>query len=119
VKPRPKPDSEVQKREPKPSHPETEKKLAAAKAEKKPIEAKASAPATGTWRIQLGAFGQRSNAEAMFKKVSGKDALDGRRAFYIPAGAVTRLQVGPFESQKAASGACKAVGVACFPVNSK
>ena len=42
-------------------------------------------------------------------------ALAGRRAFYIPVGAITRLQVGPFESKAAADAACKALGTACFP----
>jgi cell division protein FtsN len=117
----PEPPAEaVQEPDPKPSRPaEVKKKVVEAKAEKKPAEPKVPVPATGAWRIQLGAFAQKSNAEAMFKKLSGKDALDGRRPFYIPAGAVTRLQVGPFESQKSASSACRAVGVACFPVNSK
>jgi hypothetical protein len=78
---------------------------------------KPPAPATGNWRIQLGAFSQRSSAEALFRKVSGK--LSGRQAYYLPAGAVTRLQVGPFESKAAASAACQAVGQACFPVAAK
>lgn len=77
----------------------------------------ASAPAkppSGSWRIQLGAFSQRSSAEALFRKLSGR--LPGRQAFYIAAGAVTRLQVGPFESKAAAAAACQSVGQACFPV---
>ena len=76
-------------------------------------------PATGAWRIQLGAFSQRGSAEALYRKLSGSSALAGRRPFYIPAGAVTRLQVGPFESKAAATAACKAVGTACFPVPAK
>ena len=74
-------------------------------------------PATGLWRIQLGAFSQRSSAEAWFRKLSGK--LPGRQAYYTSAGAVIRLQVGPFESKAAAAGACQAVGQACFPVPGK
>ena len=76
-------------------------------------------PATGAWRIQLGAFSQRSSAEALYKKLSGNGALTGRSAFYVPVGAITRLQVGPFESKAAATSACKAVGAACFPVAAK
>jgi TPR repeat protein len=85
----------------------------------KVVPAPASAPtvaASGAWRIQLGAFSQRRSAEALFRKLSGNRALAGRRAFYIPVGAITRLQVGPFESKAAAAAACKAVGAACFPV---
>jgi len=78
---------------------------------------KPAVSASGNWRIQLGAFSQRSSAEALFRKVSGK--LSGRQAYYLPAGAVTRLQVGPFESKAAASAACQAVGQACFPVAAK
>src|SRR3954453_22319810 len=82
----------------------------------KPAPVAASAPRqSGAWRIQLGAFSQKSSAEALYRKLSGKSALAGRQAFYIPAGAVTRLQVGPFESRAAASAACAALkGQGCF-----
>ena len=47
----------------------------------------------------------------------GSAALAGRHAFYIPVGAITRLQVGPFESRAAANAACSALkGQACFVV---
>ena len=101
---------------------------AAAKASaQKPVQAKAAeatkAPAasvaSGSWRIQLGAFSQKGSAEALYGKLAGKTALAGRHAFYVPAGPVTRLQVGPFESKAAAQSACNAVGVACFPVSAK
>ena len=83
-----------------------------------PHPARAST-ATGSWRIQLGAFSQRGNAEALYKKVSGNGALSGRQPYYVAAGAVTRLQVGPFESKSAAAAACRALGQACFPVAAK
>jgi hypothetical protein len=76
--------------------------------------------ARGAWRIQLGAFSKRSFAEALFGKLSGKPALNGRSAFYIPYGSITRLQVGPFESQSAAQAACNAlVPQPCFPVSAR
>ena len=57
------------------------------------------APAqAGAWRVQLGAFSQKSSAEALFRKLSGSGALAGRQAYYIPVGAITRLQAGPFDS---------------------
>jgi len=84
----------------------------------KPVVQPARA-AGGSWRIQLGAFSQRSSAEALYRKLSGKAALAGRHAYYIPVGAVTRLQVGPFESKAAAAAACGALGQACFPVAGK
>jgi cell division septation protein DedD len=85
-----------------------------------PAAAKASSPpASGSWRIQLGAFSQRGAAEALYKRLSSKPALAGREPFYVAAGAVTRLQVGPFVSKAAAVAACSAVGSACFPVPAK
>ncbi|MGE5563307.1 MAG: SPOR domain-containing protein [Bacillota bacterium] len=91
---------------------------APAKAPPKPAAAAAPA-ASGAWRIQLGAFSQRASAEALYRRLAGKPALSGRHAFYIPVGAITRLQVGPFESKAAAHSACNAVGVPCFPVAAK
>ena len=83
----------------------------------KPQPAKPAVAVSGAWRIQLGAFSQRSSAEALFRKLSGSSALAGRQAFYIPVGAITRLQVGPFESRSAADAACSALkGQPCFTV---
>jgi cell division septation protein DedD len=85
-----------------------------------PLAAKVAAtPATGNWRIQLGAFSRRGSAEALYKAISGNGALAGRQAYYVPAGAVTRLQVGPFASRIAAQVACNALKQACFPVPAK
>lgn len=76
------------------------------------------APANGNWRIQLGAFGQRGAAQALYAKLGG--SLGGRQAFYIPAGSVTRLQVGPYASRAEANAACARLkGQACFPVTAK
>lgn len=99
-----------------------------AKARPKPVaKAKPAAPpaiaaAKGNWRVQLGAFSKRSSAEALFARLSGSGPLAGRRPFLIPAGAVTRLQAGPFESRAAAASACAALsanGQPCFPVAAK
>ena len=105
------------KAEPKPAKPAAKPPTQVAKATPpaaKVQPAKPGAAASGAWRIQLGAFSQRSSAEALFRRLSGK--LPGRQAYYIPAGAIIRLQVGPFESKAAAAAACNAVGQACFPV---
>jgi cell division septation protein DedD len=89
-------------------------------AEANPAPKPAVPPKSGNWRIQLGAFSQRSSAEALFKKLQGTAALSGRSATYIAAGPVTRLQVGPFESKAAAASACSALkGQPCFPVPAK
>ena len=95
-----------------PKRPATPKPMAAKPA---PAAAKQAVAASGKWRIQLGAFGQRKSAETLFGKLSGK--LAGRQAYYVPAGAVVRLQVGPYESRGAASAACAALAPQpCFPV---
>jgi uncharacterized protein len=98
---------------PKPAAPE-----AAAPKPAMPQAAKPAVAASGNWRIQLGAFGQRKSAEALFAKLSGR--LAGRQAYYIPAGAVVRLQAGPFESRSAANAACARLAPqACFPVEAR
>ncbi|WP_294120956.1 SPOR domain-containing protein [Sphingomonas sp.] len=98
-------------------------KVATAKPLPKPVATKPTvvkpapkpvAAASGKWRIQLGAFGQRKSAEALFGKLSGK--LGGRQAYYIPVGAVVRLQAGPYESRAAAAAACVSLAPQpCFP----
>ena len=78
----------------------------------------APAPASGAWRIQLGAFGVAGNAQALWAKLKGNAALGGRQAFYVPAGKLTKLQAGPFASRAEAQAACSKVGVAgCIPVS--
>jgi hypothetical protein len=85
----------------------------------KAVAAPAVGPASGSWRIQLGAFSQRGSAQALYQRISGKAAVSGRQPYYVAAGPITRLQVGPYESRAAAETACRSVGVACFPVPAK
>ena len=73
---------------------------------------------TGGWRVQLGAFGQRSAADALFRKLAA-GPLAGKQAYAIPVGAMTRLQAGPYPSRAAASAACailSARGQPCFAI---
>ena len=71
---------------------------------------------SGSWRVQLGAFGKRASAESLFAKLSGV-ALAGRQAYYVPVGAMTRLQAGPFATRAEAAAACARLKAqACFPV---
>ena len=85
------------------------------------VTAKAPPPtvaASGGWRVQLGAFSKRGSAEALFRSLS-KGSLAGRQPYYVAAGAVTRLQAGPFATKAEAAAACarlSARGQACFPV---
>jgi hypothetical protein len=73
-------------------------------------------PATGSWSIQLGAFAQRDQAEAAYRKVSGSSVLTGRSPSYIPFQHFIRLRVGPFTSRAAAGAACVSLRKACFAV---
>jgi uncharacterized protein len=97
----------------------TSAKPARPAAQPAPVTQTAPVAASGAWRVQLGAFSQRASAEALYQRLSGNSALAGRKPSYIPVGAITRLQVGPFESKAAAMAACKAVATACFPVPAK
>jgi TPR repeat protein len=75
-------------------------------------------PASGGWRIQLGAFSQRSSAEGLYKKLSAQ--LGGHGPVYVAAGPVTRLQVGGYANRAAAASACAGLhGQPCFPVPAK
>jgi cell division septation protein DedD len=101
---------------PKPKQPAA---TASSQPKRKPAQAAAATAASGAWRIQLGAFSQRSSAEALYRKLAGSPAVAGRRPFLVPAGAVTRLQIGPYASKGAAAAACRSLaarGQACFPV---
>jgi TPR repeat protein len=96
----------------------TTPKTVAAKPAPSPAAAKTAVATSGKWRIQLGAFGQRKSAETLFGKLSGR--LGGRQAYYMPAGAVVRLQAGPFESRAAASATCARLAPQpCFPVEAR
>jgi cell division septation protein DedD len=132
AKPAPKPEARTRAKAPAPTTKPKPDKIAAAKPlsmsgvkpapapVRTPLPASATAPAaSGNWRVQLGAFSQRSSAEALFRKLAGSGALAGRSPAYVAAGPVVRLQVGPFKSKAAASAACRelsARGQACFPV---
>ncbi len=61
----------------------------------------------GGWRVQLGAFGDAGNARSLWARVGSR--FPGRQPYYVKAGAITRLQVGPFASQGEANRACGAV----------
>ena len=72
----------------------------------------------GAWRVQLGAFGLASNADALWAKVKGRPELAGHARLNVKAGAVTKLQAGGY-SQAAAQAACaklKAAGITCAAV---
>lgn len=79
----------------------------------------APAPRDGGWRIQLGAFGQPGNARNQWATVSRLPAMRGHQPYYVRAGALTRLLVGPYANRADANAGCSAVraaGHACIVV---
>lgn len=73
----------------------------------------------GAWRVQLGAFGVPSNAEAMWNRVKARPEIAGRTKLLVPAGKIAKLQAGGFASQAEAQTACSrlsAAGFTCLPV---
>jgi uncharacterized protein len=78
-----------------------------------------AAQASGPWRIQLGAFGQAANADALWNRVKSRAELAGHPRLNVKAGAVTKLQAGGFASEAAARAACgklQAAGYTCIVV---
>lgn len=76
-----------------------------------------SATRNGEWKVQLGAFGVRSNADRLWRQLSGKSALSGTSKVLVPAGKITRLQAKGFNSRAEAQAACDALksqGQACM-----
>ena len=79
----------------------------------------AKSPASGPWRVQLGAFGVAANADALWSRVKGRPELAGHPRANVKAGSVTKLQATGFASREAASRACAgltAAGLTCLPV---
>jgi len=76
--------------------------------------------ASGDWRVQLGAFSDEGRARNLWSGLERQNAsLTGLQPYLVKAGAITKLQAGPFASQAAAKQACDAVtrsGQACFAV---
>lgn len=60
----------------------------------------------GPWKLQLGAFGVAGNADRLWEKVSQTPALAGRAKLKEPAGRLTKLLAGGFESRDVATLAC-------------
>jgi uncharacterized protein len=91
-----------------------------AAAVKPPPPVTAAAPATGRWRVQLGAFSQADKATSQWSQLKTRVASLGAYQHYVvKAGAVTRLQAGPLPSRGAADALCKSVaasGNACLVV---
>ncbi|MGV3511325.1 MAG: SPOR domain-containing protein [Novosphingobium sp.] len=84
-----------------------------------PKTAATPAQAKGNWRIQLGAFGVKANADGLWSRVKGRPELAGHGRIDLPSGGVTRLLAGGFAGQAEADKACgalKAGGFTCLVV---
>lgn len=77
-----------------------------------PAAARAAPAATATsgpWKVQLGAYSVRANADRMWARVSGQAALSGKEKLVIPSGKVVKLQAGGFATRDDAQNACNAL----------
>lgn len=87
-------------------------------AKRPPVAAAPRPAASGPWRVQLGAFGVRGNADALWNRVKNRPELSGHGKLLVPAGSITKLQAGGFVSSGEAQAACaklSAAGFACLP----
>jgi uncharacterized protein len=89
-----------------------------------PVRAPAPAPApaaSGKWRIQLGAFGNESNATKLWNSLEARvGGLQSLTPYLVSAGKITRLQAGPFASKGSAEAMCakvKSAGQGCLAIS--
>jgi uncharacterized protein len=86
------------------------------------VKAPAPAPvAAGKWRIQLGAFGNESNATKLWNSLEARvGGLQSLTPYLVSAGKITRLQAGPFASKGSAEAMCakvKSAGQGCLAIS--
>lgn len=76
-----------------------------------PAAATRSAPAAtgGPWKVQLGAFSVRSNADNLWAKLSSRAELTGAEKLTVASGRVTRLLAAGYASKADANSACRAL----------
>lgn len=75
------------------------------------------APATGSWKVQLGAFAVAGNADRLWSQLAGRSVLAGKNKQLATAGRLTRLLAQGWSSEAAAQSACntlKASGQGCI-----
>ena len=84
----------------------------------KPVAPKPAATASsGPWKLQLGAFGVRGNAESLWARLSSRPELAGKTRLLVRAGKLTKLLAGGFATRAEAAAACsklQAAGQACI-----
>ena len=95
------------------------KPAVAAAAKPAAVAAKPVSAAKGNWRVQLGAFGVKSNADGLWAKVRNRYEIAGHSRIDLPSGSVTRLLAGGYSSQADANKACGALksgGFTCLVI---
>ena len=73
--------------------------------------------ADGPWKVQLGAFSVRGNAERLWNSLANRPELRGRNPLLVPSGRLTKLQAGGFGTRAEARAACASLeraGQACI-----
>lgn len=70
--------------------------------------------ASGRWRVQLGAFSVRANADALWNTVKRRPELSGHPRINAGSGKVTRLLAGGFGSEAEAAHACSRLSASGF-----
>ena len=71
----------------------------------------------GNWRVQLGAFSVRANADRLWSQLGGKGPLAGKSKLVEPASNLTKLYAAGFASNADATAACaslKQAGQSCL-----
>jgi len=64
---------------------------------------------SGEWKVQLGAFSVRGNAERLWNAVQGRSELAGKSPLLVQSGRLTKLQVGGFATRGEAQSACSSL----------
>ncbi len=103
---------------PKPIKPVVAKPIMAKPVDTTSTTTSPSVASTGSWRVQLGAFGVASNADAMWNRVKNLAEISGHPRINAKAGAVTKLLAGGYSSE-AAQNACRklaASGISCIAI---
>jgi TPR repeat protein len=75
----------------------------------KPSAAPAASAASGAWRVQLGAFAVKGNADKLWASLRGRGELAGTTMMKVPAGAVVKLQAAGYANREAAEDACRSL----------
>lgn len=74
-----------------------------------PATATASPASSGSWKVQLGAFGVPGNVGRMWQKVADMPEFAGRQRIEKAAGRLTILQAGGYANREEARRACAAL----------